>query len=127
MILALLLAASTGPVFSSPHAPRLPIFDGGPLLNVGHGEPIADQNAIIHVTESALFVVGMERLTETRPGMWWSVAGYSAAKILQESCFHTGAGPEVRTDLASSIGAALLVGGIYEGMHALGWIRWGAR
>jgi hypothetical protein len=123
MLLALLLA-STGPVITAPHSPHLPVFGSGPAFNIGRGDDVANGNAINHVWSSALIVVGGERLTGSRRGLWITIATYSTLKLVHESCFHNGAGPEVRTDLVSSIGTAVLTGGFYEAAHALGWIHW---
>jgi hypothetical protein len=124
MLLALLLLASTGAVVTAPHAPYLPFFDKGPVFNVGRGDSMADANAINHIWFSALVVVGGERFSGSRSGMWLTVAAYSTLKVVHEACFHDGGGPEVRTDMVSSIGTAVLTGAFYEAFHALGWVNW---
>jgi len=37
---------------------------------------------------------------------------------------HNGRGPEVRTDLASTIGVAVVTAGVFELFHAIGWLQW---
>jgi hypothetical protein len=127
-MLAALLA--TGCFVCAPHAPRLPVFERGPALDVfsqtsemNHDMTLA--NFWAHTLSSSLIVVAGERIGGRR-GMWWTVAGYSALTVLHVSTFQDPhlAGPEVRSDLLSRLGSALLTAGLYEGLHAAGVLDW---
>ncbi|MFL5378705.1 MAG: hypothetical protein ACJ787_12390, partial [Myxococcales bacterium] len=105
-----------------PHSPNLPLFDRGSMFNLDGGDA-ALANASAHATSSALIVAMGERLGG-RQGMWMTTGVYAGLKLVHETFLHNGTGPEVRTDLASSIGVAVTTAGIYELFHSLGWLQW---
>jgi hypothetical protein len=122
MLLALLLLLAHGEIVWPPHSPELPVFSAGPMFNLNGGDT-AVANASAHATSSALIVVIGERLGG-RQGMWTTTGVYTGLKLLHECCFHNGSGPEVRTDLASSIGVAVVTAGMYELFHGIGFLQW---
>lgn len=122
MLLALALLLAHGEIVWPPHAPRLPVLDSGPVFNFDRGE-MAVMNASAHATSSALIVVLGERFGGRR-GMWLTAGTYAGLKVIHESCFHNARGPEVRTDLASTIGVAFATAGTFEAFHRLGWLQW---
>jgi hypothetical protein len=122
MLLALGLLLANAEIVLPPHSPRLALLDGGPLFNIAENNT-ALVNASAHATSSALIVSIGERFGG-RSGMWMTTGVYSGLKLIHESCFHNGRGPEVRTDLASTIGVAVATAGVFELFHELGWLRW---
>jgi hypothetical protein len=122
MLLALVLLLAHGEIVWPPHSPNLPLFDRGSVFNLNGGDA-AVANASAHATSSALIVAIGERLGG-RQGMWMTAGVYGGLKLVHECCLHNGSGPEVRTDLASSIGVALTTAGMYELFHSLGWLQW---
>ena len=112
MLLALLLLLGSGEIVWPPHQPNLPLFSSGPVFNL-RGNAVAVTNASAHATSSAFIVTFGERLGGRR-GMWTTTGVYSGLKLIHECCLHNGRGPEVRTDLASSIGVAVLTAGVFE-------------
>jgi hypothetical protein len=122
MLLALLLLLGHGEIVWPPHSPRLPLFGPGTAFNLDRGDE-AVANASAHATSSALIVAMGERLGG-RKGMWITTAAYAGLKLVHQSCLHDGTGPEVRTDLASSIGVAVITAGVFELFHGIGWLQW---
>ncbi|MFL5431338.1 MAG: hypothetical protein ACJ79M_17100 [Myxococcales bacterium] len=122
MLLALALLLAHGEIVWPPHSPNLPLFEGGSVFNLGRDDA-ALANASAHATSSALIVAMGERLGG-RQGMWMTTGVYAGLKLVHETFLHNGSGPEVRTDLASSIGVAVTTAGIYELFHSLGWLQW---
>jgi len=122
MLLALALLLAHGEIVWPPHSPNLPLFEGGSVFNLGRDDT-ALANASAHATSSALIVAMGERLGG-RQGMWMTTGVYAGLKLVHETFLHNGSGPEVRTDLASSIGVAVTTAGIYELFHSLGWLQW---
>lgn len=122
MLLALALLLAHGEIVWPPHSPKLPLFERGSVFNLDGGDA-ALANASAHATSSALIVAMGERLGG-RQGMWMTTGVYAGLKLVHETFLHNGSGPEVRTDLASSIGVAVTTAGIYELFHSLGWLQW---
>ena len=122
MLLALMLLLAHGEIVWPPHSPTLPLFDGGSLFNLNRGDA-AVANASAHATSSALIVAMGERIGG-RQGMWTTTGVYAGLKLLHECCLHNGSGPEVRTDLVSSIGVAVVTAGMFELFHSMGWLQW---
>jgi len=122
MLLALMLLLAHGEIVWPPHSPDLPLFDRGSVFNLDRGDA-ALANASAHATSSALIVAMGERLGG-RQGMWMTTGVYAGVKLVHEAFLHDGSGPEVRTDLASSIGVAVMTAGVYELFHRLGWLQW---
>lgn len=122
MLLALVLLIAHGEIVWPPHSPSLPLFERGSLFNIGRDDA-ALANASAHATSSALIVAMGERLGG-RQGMWMTTGIYSGLKLVHETFLHDGSGPEVRTDLASSIGVAVITAGVYELLHGVGWLQW---
>jgi hypothetical protein len=122
MLLALVLLLAHGEIVWPPHSPDLPLFDRGSVFNLDRGDA-AVANASAHATSSVLIVAMGERIGG-RQGMWMTTGAYAGLKLLHECCLHDGSGPEVRTDLASSVGVAVTTAGMYELFHSLGWLQW---
>ena len=122
MLLALLVLLGSGEIVWPPHSPNLPVLSSGPVFNL-HGGAVALTNASAHATSSAFIVTFGERLGGRR-GMWTTTGVYAGLKLLHECCMHNGRGPEVRTDLASTIGVAVVTAGVFELFHAIGWLHW---
>jgi hypothetical protein len=122
MLLAMLVLLGSGEIVWPPHPPSLPVFSSGPVFNL-NGNAVALTNASAHATSSAFIVTFGERLGGRR-GMWATTGVYAGLKLIHECCLHNGQGPEVRTDLASSIGVAVLTAGAFELFHKLGWLQW---
>jgi hypothetical protein len=122
MLLAILVVLGAGEIVWPPHAPNLPLFSSGPVFNL-RGDATAVTNASAHATSSAFIVTVAERLGGRR-GMWATTGVYAGLKLVHECCMHNGRGPEVRTDLASSIGVAVVTAGVFELFHKVGWLQW---
>ena len=122
MLLAVLVLLGAGEIVWPPHAPNLPVFSSGPVFNL-RGNATAVTNASAHATSSAFIVTFGERLGGRR-GMWTTTGVYAGLKLVHECCMHNGGGPEVRTDLASSIGVAVITAGVFELFHKIGWLQW---
>lgn len=87
--------------------PSLPVFDRGPLTNLGVGDG-AVTNASAHVAWSLAVPLLGEKIGGRR-GMWIAGLSWIALTLVQESLFHAPPKPsqmypaEVRTDLATRI------------------------
>src|SRR5947199_555652 len=122
MLLAMLMLLGAGEIVWPPHPPNLPLFSQGPIFNLD-ANSAALANASAHATSSALIVMAAERLGGRR-GMWMTTGVYTGLKLIHESCLHNGAGPEVRTDLMTSIGVAFATASVMELFHRIGWLQW---
>ncbi|MFL5417645.1 MAG: hypothetical protein ACJ78Y_16720 [Myxococcales bacterium] len=122
MLLALALLLAHGEIVWPPHAPRLTVLDRGSVFNFDRGE-MARVNASAHAASSALLVTLGERFGG-RKGMWLTTGTYAGLKVIHEACFHNAEGPEVRTDIASTIGVAFATAAAFEAFHTLGWLQW---
>jgi len=122
MLLAMVVLLGAGEIVWPPHAPNLPVFSSGPVFNL-RGDSVAVTNASAHATSSAFIVTAGERLGG-RSGMWMTTGIYSGVKLFHECCMHNGNGPEVRTDLVSTIGVAVVTAGVFELFHKIGWLQW---
>lgn len=109
LALCVLLASCASPRAS------LPVFDRGPLLNVGQGSNEADTNASLH----ALWSLGLGLTGYAlwgRTGLRAACGAWSGVSLVGEALLHAPPGPlgpdyaaEVRTDLASKILPCLLL------------------